>query len=275
MLGYGLFFVVLFFSVENFFLMVNVIGLLLLVVQIGMVVCIMMFCLVLWDFDFSVGFIIVFVGVFGVMVLECIGSVGLVIGGGLLVGVLIGVGNGVLIVYLCVNVLIVMLVMMLMVWGLVFIVLQGQVVGIVDEGFISFGDMIWLGLLLLIWLMVICFFVFGVLFNYIVFGCNILVIGGNFEVVCLVGVCVEWLCVWIFLFQGVVMVMVGLVLVLCIISGQFNVVIGFELDVIFVCVLGGVLLQGGKVCIFGVVIGVFIMGMVENVMNLFNVDVFY
>ena len=51
--------------------------------------------------------------------------------------------------------------------------------------------------------------------------------------------------------------------------------LGFELDVISACVLGGVSLQGGRARIFGVVIGVLIMGTVENVMNLLNVDAFY
>ena len=41
------------------------------------------------------------------------------------------------------------------------------------------------------------------------------------------------------------------------------------------CVLGGVSLQGGKARIFGVLVGVLIMGTVENVMNLLDVDAFY
>jgi L-arabinose transport system permease protein len=40
-------------------------------------------------------------------------------------------------------------------------------------------------------------------------------------------------------------------------------------------VLGGVSLAGGKARIFGVLIGVLIMGTVENVMNLTDVDAFY
>jgi L-arabinose transport system permease protein len=40
-------------------------------------------------------------------------------------------------------------------------------------------------------------------------------------------------------------------------------------------VLGGVSLQGGKARIIGVLVGVLIMGTVENVMNLMNVDAFY
>lgn len=274
-LGYGLLFVVLSFSVENFFSTANVIGLLLSVAQIGMVACTMMFCLASRDFDLSVGSTIAFAGVLGAMVLERTGSVGLAIGGGLLAGALIGAGNGVLIAYLRVNALIATLATMLMVRGLAFIASQGQAVGIADEGFISFGDTTWLGLPLPIWLTATCFLVFGVLLNHTVFGRNTLAIGGNPEAARLAGVRVERLRVWIFLLQGVVTAMAGLVLASRITSGQPNAATGFELDVISACVLGGVSLQGGKARIFGVVIGVLIMGTVENVMNLLNVDAFY
>ncbi len=58
-------------------------------------------------------------------------------------------------------------------------------------------------------------------------------------------------------------------------SGQPNAAEGFELNVISACVLGGVSLLGGRATISGVVIGVLIMGTVENVMNLMNIDAFY
>lgn len=274
-LGYALLFIVLAFTVENFFSTANVIGLLLSVAQIGMVACTMMLCLASRDFDLSVGSTIAFAGVLGAMVLERTGSVGLAIGGGLLAGALIGAGNGVLIAYLRVNALIATLATMLMVRGLAFIVSKGQAVGIADEGFIAFGDTTVLGLPLPIWMTGFSFLVFGVLLNHTVFGRNTLAIGGNPEAARLAGVKVEKLRVWIFLLQGVVTALAGLILSARITSGQPNAATGFELDVISACVLGGVSLQGGKARIFGVVIGVLIMGTVENVMNLLNVDAFY
>ncbi|MFG6465030.1 L-arabinose ABC transporter permease AraH [Roseateles sp. BYS87W] len=274
-LGYALLFGVLAATVENFFSGANIVGLLLSVAQIGMVACTMMLCLASRDFDLSVGSTIAFAGVLGAMVLERTGSVALAVGSGLLAGALIGAFNGVLIAYLRVNALIATLATMLMVRGLAFIASQGQAVGIADEGFISFGDTPWLNLPLPIWLTVGCFLVFGVLLNHTVFGRNTLAIGGNPEAARLAGVKVEQLRVWIFLLQGIVTALAGLVLASRITSGQPNAATGFELDVISACVLGGVSLQGGKARIFGVVIGVLIMGTVENVMNLLNVDAFY
>jgi L-arabinose transport system permease protein len=274
-LAYAVLFAVLSASVENFFSMTNVIGLMLSVAQIGMVACTMMMCLASRDFDLSVGSTIAFSGVFGAIVLERTGSVTLALAAGLLAGALIGAGNGILIAYLRVNALIATLATMLMVRGLAFIVSHGQAVGIANESFISFGDARLFGLPLPVLVVAACFVVFGVLLNHTVFGRNTLAIGGNPEAARLAGVNVERLRVWIFLLQGVVTALAGLILAARITSGQPNAAQGFELDVISACVLGGVSLQGGKARIFGVLVGVLVMGTVENVMNLLDVDAFY
>ena len=274
-LAYLVLFAVLAATVENFFSVANVVGLMLSVAQIGMVACTMMLCLASRDFDLSIGSTIAFAGVLGAIVLERSGSVALAVAAGLGSGALIGAGNGVLIAYLRVNALIATLATMLMVRGLAFIVSKGQAVGINSDAFISFGDARFLGLPLPIIVCGACFLVFGVLLNHTVFGRNTLAIGGNPEAARLAGVKVEKLRVWIFLLQGLVTGLAGLILASRITSGQPNAAQGFELDVISACVLGGVSLQGGKARIFGVLIGVLIMGTVENVMNLLDVDAFY
>lgn len=274
-LAYLILFGVLSLTVENFFSGTNLIGLMLSVSQIGMVACTMMMCLASRDFDLSVGSTIAFAGVLGALILERSDSVVLAVGGAISAGALIGAGNGVLIAYLRVNALIATLATMLMVRGLAFIVSNGQAVGIANESFMSFGDARVLGLPMPVIVLVICFVIFGVLLNHTVFGRNTLAIGGNPEAAELAGVKVHALRVWIFLIQGVVTAIAGLILASRITSGQPNAAQGFELDVISACVLGGVSLQGGKASISGVLIGVLIMGTVENVMNLKDVDTFY
>jgi len=272
---YAVLFGVLSVTVENFFSLANVLGLMLSVAQIGMVACTMMLCLASRDFDLSVGSTIAFAGVLGAIVLERSGSVGLAVTAGLGAGAIIGAANGALIAYLRVNALIATLATMLMVRGLAFIVSQGQAVGIANETFISFGDTRLAGIPLPVLVTGACFVVFGVLLNHTVFGRNTLAIGGNPEAARLAGVKVERLRVIIFLLQGLVTAMAGLILASRITSGQPNAAQGFELDVISACVLGGVSLQGGNARIFGVLVGVLIMGTVENVMNLLDVDAFY
>jgi L-arabinose transport system permease protein len=126
-----------------------------------------------------------------------------------------------------------------------------------------------------IWVTITCFIVFGVLLNKTVYGRNTLAVGGNPEATRLAGINVEHNRVIIFLIQGAVAALAGVILASRITSGQPNAAQGFELNVISACVLGGVSLQGGRATILGVAVGVLIMGTAENVMNLLNIDAFY
>ena len=67
----------------------------------------------------------------------------------------------------------------------------------------------------------------------------------------------------------------GVVLASRMTSGQPNTSLGLSLDVISACVLGGVSLSGGSGTILGTLMGVLIMGTVQNVMDLLNVQTFY
>jgi L-arabinose transport system permease protein len=261
--------------VDHFFSIGNMLGLALSVSQIGMVACTMMFCLASRDFDLSVGSTVAFAGVLCAMVLNATGSTMLGILAAVVAGAAIGWLNGAVIAYLRINALITTLATMEIVRGLGFIVSHGQAVGVSSDTFIALGGLSLFGVSLPIWVTLICFIVFGVMLNNTVYGRNTLAIGGNPEASRLAGVNVERTRVYIFLVQGAVTALAGVILASRITSGQPNAAEGFELNVISACVLGGVSLLGGRATISGVVIGVLIMGTVENVMNLMNIDAFY
>lgn len=268
-------FVALSFLVDHFFSFENMLGLALSVSQIGMVACTMMFCLASRDFDLSVGSTVAFSGVLCAMVLNASDSVWLAGFSAVLCGALIGFINGFIIAYLRINALITTLATMEIVRGLAYIASNGQAVGVYNEGFIFLAGASFLGVSLPIWVTIICFVVFGVLLNKTVYGRNTLAIGGNPEATRLAGINVQRTRVVIFLIQGAIAALAGVILASRITSGQPNAAQGFELNVISACVLGGVSLQGGRAAISGVAIGVLIMGTAENVMNLLNIDAFY
>ena len=274
-LVYAAMFGVLSLTVPHFFSVPNMLGLALSVSQVGMVACTMMLCLAARDFDLSVGSTIAFAGVLCATLLTLVDNTFLAVLGTVLCGAVIGAVNGTVIAYLRINALIATLATMLIVRGLGFIVSSGQAVGVANEHFILLGSMPLLGAPLPIWVTALCFAVFGVLLNQTVFGRNILAIGGNPEASRLAGINVERTRLLIFLIQGAVTALAGVILASRITSGQPNAAQGFELDVISACVLGGVSLMGGRATIVGVLIGVLIMGTVNNVMNLTNVDAFY
>ena len=262
-------------TVDHFFSIDNMLGLALSISQIGMVACTMMFCLASRDFDLSVGSTVAFAGVLCAMVLNATNNTFIAIAAAVAAGAVIGFVNGAVIAYLRINALITTLATMEIVRGLGFIVSHGQAVGVSSDTFIALGGLTFAGVSLPIWVTLICFIVFGVMLNHTVYGRNTLAIGGNPEASRLAGINVERTRVVIFLVQGAVTALAGVILASRITSGQPNAAQGFELNVISACVLGGVSLLGGRATISGVVIGVLIMGTVENVMNLLNIDAFY
>jgi len=272
---FAVMFITMSLTVDHFFSIENMLGLALSISQIGMVACTMMFCLASRDFDLSVGSIIAFAGVLCAMVLNATGSTFIAIVAAVVAGAAIGFVNGAVIAYLRINALITTLATMEIVRGLGFIVSHGQAVGVSSDTFIALGGLTFFGVSLPIWVTLVCFIVFGVMLNQTVYGRNTLAIGGNPEASRLAGINVERTRVYIFLVQGAVTALAGVILASRITSGQPNAAEGFELNVISACVLGGVSLLGGRATISGVVIGVLIMGTVENVMNLMNIDAFY
>ena len=272
---FAVFFAILSVSVEYFFSLQNLIGLALSVSQIGMVACTMMFCLACRDFDLSVGSIVAFAGLLCATIISSTGSISLGIVASLVAGAFIGAVNGVIIAKLRINALIATLAMMEIVRGLGFIVSGGQAIGISNEAFFALGNTMILGLPVPVIITILCFVVFGVALNRTTYVRNILAIGGNPDAARLAGVNVTRSRILVFLFQGLICALAGIILASRITSGQPNAAMGFELNVMSACVLGGVSLAGGRATISGVIVGVLIMGTVENAMNLQNIDAFY
>jgi L-arabinose transport system permease protein len=262
-------------TVPNFMTERNMLGLLQSVVTIGIVACTMMFCLASRDFDLSVGSTVAFAGMIAVMASNATGSIPLGLIAAILCGGIVGLVNGVVIARFRINALITTLATMQIVRGLALIASDGRAVGINDPAFYQLALSKFLTVPTPIWVMAILFIVFGFVLNRTVFGKNTLAIGGNPEASRLAGVNVANMRIWIFALQGVVCGVAGILLAARITSGQPNAATGLELSVISACVLGGVSLAGGRAAMTGVIVGVLIMGIAENVMNLLNIQAFY
>lgn len=253
----------------------NLIGLGLSVSMVGMVACTMLFCLASGDFDLSVENIVAFSGVVAAVVINQTGNVAVGIIIGILGGGLIGLINGFIIAKAGINALITTLAMSQIVRGLGFIVSGGSAVGIPNEKFFTLGNGQFLSIPNPIWITLLCFIVFGIMLNKTSYGKNTLAIGGNKEAAKLAGISVGNIRILIFTLQGLMAGFAGVVLASRMTSGQPNTSVGFSLDVISACVLGGVSLSGGVAPIQGAIVGVLIMGTVQNAMNLMNIPTFY
>jgi len=261
--------------VPYFFTPVNMVGLALSVSMVGMVACTMLFCLASGDFDLSIESVVAFSGVLAAVLINKTGSVFVGIAGGIIAGGIVGLVNGVIIAKVGINALITTLGTMQIVRGLGYIVSGGRAVGIYDPAFYVLGTGRFLGIPIPIWITVTCFVVFGFLLNRTVYGRNTLAIGGNREAARLAGVPVAKTKIMIFTIQGLIAGFAGVVLASRMTSGQPATSQGFAMDVISACVLGGVSLAGGVGTMTGTIVGVFIMGTVQNAMNLLNIPTFY
>ncbi len=272
---YVVLFILLSLFVPYFFTWRNMIALALSISMLGMVTCTMLFCLASGHFDLSVSSIVAFSGVVAGVVINGTGSVALGIFTGIVAGGVFGLLNGVIIAKAHINALITTLAMMHIARGFAYIVSGGQAMSIGNIGFFGLGNGIFLGVPNPIWITIACFAVFAVLINNTTYGKNTLAIGGNIEAARLAGINVDRIKIIIFSMQGLMAGFAGVILASRMTSGQPMAAQGFELNVISSCVLGGVSLTGGIAPIQGAIVGVLIMGTVQDAMSLLNIPTFY
>jgi len=272
---FALLFILVSIFVPNFFSWINMRGLALSVATVGIVACTMLFCLASGDFDLSVGSVVAMAGVLAAVVSNRTGSVSIGIAAALLAGAIVGLVNGVVIAHLGINALIATLATMQIARGMAFIASGGKAVGIANPQFYNLGITSFLSIPTPVWIMIACFVFFGILLRQTTFGRNTLAIGGNAEAARLAGIGVRRIKITIFTLQGLMAAFAGVILAARLTSGQPNTSQGLELQIISACVLGGVSLTGGVGTMIGVIVGVLIMGVVQNAMNLKNIDPFY
>jgi len=106
-------------------------------------------------------------------------------------------------------------------------------------------------------------------------GRAIVAIGGNEEAVRLAGISVTWHIFLAYMISGLFSALAGVILASRLGIAQPSVGSGFELDAIAACVIGGAILGGGGGSTFGTLAGVVSLGMIDNLLNLFNVQSYY
>lgn len=245
---------------------------------IGLVACTMLFCLAGGDFDLSVGSTAALAGVLAVTWIKQGMNPLMAIAGGLLAGVLIGLTNGVVIARFGINALITTLATMQIVRGWAQIVTDGTPVGTANEVFLGLNSRPFpapFDYPMQVWLMLLSFGIYGFILNRTVFGRNVLAIGGNRDAARLAGIKVSRAKIIVFMLQGFMAALAGILAASRVQLAESNGSQGLELQVISACVLGGVSLAGGTGTMTGVVVGVFIMGTVQNAMTLKSVPPFW
>jgi L-arabinose transport system permease protein len=195
---------------------------------------------------------------------------------GIAVGAVAGLVNGLIITIGRINAVIATLGTMAVFRGVAFIISNGQSISIFDPAFRFIGSGKVFGAPVTILALLVTVAVFFVLMGYTVMGRNIYAIGGNPLVARLAGLNVRGYQIAIYTLSGATAGLAGMLLAARTGSGQpISGSDGLELEVITAAVLGGCALTGGKGTIVGGLLGVLIIGVLDNGLILTSVPTFY
>ena len=108
-----------------------------------------------------------------------------------------------------------------------------------------------------------------------VLGRRLYALGGNEKAARLSGIRTERLNFYAFVNMGVLAALAGLVFAARLNTATPKAGLGFELDVIAACFIGGASASGGVGKVLGAVIGAFIMGVMNNGMSILGIGIDY
>jgi ribose/xylose/arabinose/galactoside ABC-type transport system permease subunit len=188
------------------------------------------------------------------------------------VGLACGLVNGLLFAYGKIPSFIATLGTMVIFRGLVLLYTKGAPVSISDRGFLLFYSGRTLGMPNAVLIAILAMIVAAIIFNQTVFGREVRAVGGGERVALLSGIRVNRVKLWVFVVSGGLCGLAGLLQSGRTMAATAQLAQGLELDVIAAVVVGGTPLTGGIGRIRGTVLGVLIIAILSNGMNMTGVD---
>ena len=200
------------------------------------------------------------------------GSITLGVLAGLGFGVVLGVGNGLLVTALEVPSFIATLGTFIIAQGIALALTNGGVVAGLPAGINDFTQGSLLGLPLLVWATLLIFLTLYFLQRQTTFGVRVLAVGGNAEAARLSGVPVNRIRMLVFLISGMTTGLAGLALLVRVQSGQPNANATLALEAIAAVVVGGTSLLGGRGSVVRTLWGVLLIAVLRNGLDLKGID---
>ena len=194
---------------------------------------------------------------------------------GLLAGVLIGAANGLLITKSKVPPFIVTLGTMTIGRGLALILSKGRPISNLSDSFNFIGSGHVLGIPFPIVVLIAAFIICSIILKKTVLGRYIYAVGGNEQAAKAAGIEVNKIKMAVYSICGLLAALAGILLTSRITTGQPNAGVGFELDAIAAAIIGGTSTTGGVGTMTGTLIGVLLIGVINNGLDLLNVTSYY
>lgn len=240
-------------------------------VPLGLAALGLLFVILTGGIDLSIGSIMAFVSVVVGLMIPDIGLwPALVAGVGMVT--LMGAFSGMLVTWFNIAPFIATLAMMTIARGLALIISNGQPVFIDNDAFVNFGTGYFLGLPLPVYVLLGFAILCQLVYKNSVFGRLVISIGSNEMATRFAGIRVNIYKLAVYAISAFGCGIAGIISATRTGVGSPVLSIGFELDVIAAVVVGGASLAGGRGNVVNTLIGVFILSMISNLMNLMNIS---
>jgi ribose transport system permease protein len=257
---------------DVFFTSANLFNLVRQVTPVGIISMGMLLVILTGGIDLSVGSILAMVGVLCALFTRTI-PLPFAILLSLVCGLMVGSISGYLISIHKMAPFIATLALMSIVRGLGFIFSNGAPILVDAKGtaLTDFGSGSFLGIPNPAFVLFLVFAITGVILKYNVLGRIIIAIGSNEEAVRLSGLKVSAFKFSVYAITGFLSAVAGIITTARTAVGSPVMGTGMELDAIATVVIGGASLSGGRGSAVNTLLGVLILGMIGNIMNLMNI----
>lgn len=195
----------------------------------------------------------------------------------IIIGFILGSFNGLLVAYGNIPPIITTLGTMSIYRGLVFVLSKGTWVSAheMTDSFRLFPRIHVFGISSLLIISLVVIILFSIFLYYTRTGREIYGVGGNITAAQYVGINLRKIRYLVFALGGGICGLSGFLWVARYASAQSDTAIGFELQTIAACVIGGTSIAGGSGSIMGVVLGALFLGIIKNALPVINVSPFW
>lgn len=190
---------------------------------------------------------------------------------GLAIGIVIGLINGFLVVQVGMSGFIGTMGTLYVCGGWRYLVNGGSVITL-DEKIRTFANQTPLGISWAFWIVVLFFIVIGFVQRKTAYGRYLYAVGNNSEVARLQGVNVKRIKISVYVLSGLFAAIAGILATMDINSSQPSTGTGWEFRAVAGSVIGGVSLAGGVGSALGVAIGVFMVFVISNIINMISLS---
>lgn len=238
----------------------------------GIIGCGMTFVILTGGIDLSVGSILGLSGVVASGVLASTGNTFLAVATALAIGTVCGTANGFFISHCGIPPFIATLGIMTLLRGCVLIYTKGSPIPVKSEVYKFIGKGSVIGVPVPVIILILLFLAAHYILTQTPFGRSIYAVGGNREAARLSGISVkrtEWTA---YIMNGLLSGIAAVVLTARLGSAQSTSGQGIEMDAIAAVILGGTSLSGGTGFVLPTVVGAMIMGIIDNILTLMNVN---